>query len=134
MATTYWRACPPDRAAATREGLARHFYFGLMLFYALVAVAGFVPNMVDFMRGTFPMSWAAHVHGVLMVSWLGLLVTQASLPAGGRVDRHRRLGRYIAAFAALIWVSMIAVALRNLAVVDPQPGHFLYNILLLQLM
>src|SRR5688572_14870457 len=97
-ASSYWRALP-ERAAATREGLSRHFYFGLLLFYALVAVIGFVPSIFGFIRGTFPMSLPAHVHGVLMVSWLGMLVTQASLPAGGRVDRHRQLGRFIAGFA-----------------------------------
>ena len=134
MATSYWRDFPQDGAAARREGLSRHFYFSLMLFYAVVAVIGFVPSLVGFARGTFPMSMPAHVHGVLMMSWLLLLVAQSALPARGHVRRHQRLGAYAAVFAALIWVSMVVMTLRSLVIFDPQPGNFVYNILLLQTM
>ena len=75
-----------DGAAARPEGLARHFFFSLMLSYAIVAVIGFAPSMIQFKRGTLPMLGPpAHVHGMLMGSWLLLLVTQSALPARGHV-------------------------------------------------
>lgn len=132
-ATATWvRTCPPDRAAATREGASRHFFFSLMLCYAVVAVIGFVPSLVGFARGTFPMSGPAHLHGVLMVSWLAVLVAQSALPARGAVRQHQRLGAWAAALAVLIWVSLLVMTARSIIVNDPQPGDFVYNILLLQ--
>ena len=132
MATSSWRDFPQDGAAARREGLSRHFFFSLMLSYAVVAVIGFVPSMIQFGRGTLPLGWPAHVHGMLMGSWLLLLVTQSALPARGHVRRHQRLGGYIALFAALIWVSLVVMTVRSIVVNDPQPGNFIYNILILQ--
>ena len=132
MATSYWRDFPQDGAAARREGLSRHFFFSLMLFYAIVAVIGFVPSMIQFGRGTLPLGWPAHVHGMLMGSWLLLLVTQSALPARGHVRLHQRLGGYTAFFAALIWVSLVVMTWRSIVVNDPQPGNFIYNILILQ--
>lgn len=129
---SYVRTCPPDRAAAAREGASRHFFFSLMLLYAVVAVIGFVPSLVGFARGTFPMSLPAHLHGVVMVSWLALLVAQSALPARGSVALHRRVGGWVSAFAVLVWLSLLVMTVRSLVVLDPQPGHFLYNILLLQ--
>lgn len=134
MATiaSYLRNCPPDRAAASREGLSRHFFVSLMLFYAIVAVIGFVPSLIGFARGTFPMSAPAHVHGVLMMSWLALLVAQSALPSRGSVRLHQRIGAWVTALAVLIWVSLLVMTVRSIAVNDPQPGNFIYNILLLQ--
>ena len=103
-----------------------------MLLYAVIAVIGFVPSLIGFARGTFPMSVPAHVHGVLMMSWLALLVAQAALPARGSVRLHQRIGAWVSVIAVLIWVSLLVMTVRSIAVNDPQPGNFIYNILLLQ--
>lgn len=134
MATiaSYLRDCPPDRAAVSREGLSRHFFVSLMLLYAVVAVIGFVPSLIGYARGTFPMSAPAHVHGVLMMGWLALLVAQSALPSRGSVRLHQRIGIWVTALAVLIWVSLLVMTVRSIAVNDPQPGNFIYNILLLQ--
>ena len=127
------RDVPSEGGARSRVGPWRYFFAGLAGFYALVAVAGFLPRYLQFRAGALELSWAAHAHGAAMGLWLGLLVTQALLPVAGRLDLHRRLGAATCGFAAIIWLSMIAVAARQIAVVEPPEGHFLYNILLLQL-
>jgi hypothetical protein len=129
----WMRHSPSEGPARSRTGPWRHFFAALAAFYAAVALAGFLPSYLRFRAGALDLSWAAHVHGALMAGWLALLVTQAWLPAAGRLDVHRRLGAATSAFAAIIWVSMIAVALRQIAVAAPPKGHFLFNILLLQI-
>jgi hypothetical protein len=136
MASTvmaWLRDVPGERPARSRAGRWRYFFAGLAGFYAVVALVGFLPSYLRFRAGAVELSWAAHVHGAAMGLWLVVLVTQASLPAAGRLHLHRRLGVATSAFAAIIWLSMIAVAARQIAVVAPARGHFLYNILLLQL-
>jgi len=129
---SYLRTCPPDSPATARQGLSRHFFFSLMLLYATIAVIGFVPSLIGFARGTFPMSVPAHIHGVLMVSWLAMLVAQSALPSRGSVGLHQRVGAWVVVLAALIWVSLAVMTMRSIVVNDPQPGNFIYNILLLQ--
>jgi hypothetical protein len=122
-----------ESPASRRAGLSRFFFTALALSYVVVAVAGFGPNVVSYHAGRLELSWAAIVHGVMMSAWLLLLTVQASLPALGRLQTHRRLGVWVGVFAFVIWVSMIAVSVRQMAVRNPPEGHFLLNILLLQI-
>lgn len=128
----WFSAGPAEVPAARRTGKSRYFFAYLAAFYALVAIAGFAPNLLLTLSGALELSWAAHVHGVLMASWLALVVTQAALPAAGRVRLHRRLGTATAFAGLLIWLSMIIVSLHPVAARNPPQGAFLFNILLLQ--
>lgn len=123
-----------EASAFQRRGVWRFFFAALALAYVVVAMLGFGPNIVSYHAGRLALSWAAIVHGVLMSAWLLLLTTQASLPALRHTRTHRRLGVVIAVFAFLIWISMVVVSIRQIVVKNPPEGHFLFNILLLQLL
>mgnify|MGYP003643672175 CR=1 FL=1 len=62
-------------------GLALFIVFGFLQF----ALRGFV----DPVAAPF---WV-HMHGVLMLAWLGLLIVQPTLVSQGNFARHRQLGR-----------------------------------------
>lgn len=62
-------------------GLALFIVFGFLQF----ALRGFV----DPVAAPF---WV-HLHGVLMLAWLGLLIVQPTLVSQGNFARHRQLGR-----------------------------------------
>ncbi|NIP13322.1 MAG: hypothetical protein GWM88_00710 [Pseudomonadales bacterium] len=96
----------PDTAELSAP---RSFYLWLSLWMWAIAITGFGPGAVSgLLGGTFVDSLAVHVHAVVYIAWLALFSYQASLPARGRVDLHRKLGRCMAAYA----VVMIAVGLH----------------------
>ena len=131
-----WLATPDaiEVSAFKRSGSWRFFFAALALSYVVVAMLGFGPNILAYHAGRMALSRAAILHGVLMSMWLLLLTTQASLPALRYTHIHRRLGVAIAAFAFLIWLSMMAVSIRQIVVKHPREGHPLFNILLLQIL
>jgi len=65
--------------------------------FIVIVLTGFIPNSM-MMLGLIkigqhpPFPLVAHVHAVLMASFLLLLLTQAVLVATGRTGLHRRLG------------------------------------------
>lgn len=52
--------------------------------------------------GTPPLSALLHIHGAVMTGWVVLLVVQSSLIAARRVEWHRQLGVFGAAWGALV--------------------------------
>jgi uncharacterized membrane protein YozB (DUF420 family) len=70
-----------------------------------------------------------HLHGALMVAWLGLSVAQNMTAQSGRIDQHRKLGWISAALVGGILVTGIAVGyaatLGNRAPPFFSPPYFL---------
>ena len=56
--------------------------------------------------------WWMHVHGVLMVSWLGIFVTQNVLAANGNLALHRKLG-WIATCMVVVIVALGALMITD---------------------
>jgi hypothetical protein len=71
----------------------RYFFSGMALLILGTVLLGFAKSyfLAGMVRTRLP-NLLIHVHAVLFVSWIGLLVVQASLVAADRVDVHRRLG------------------------------------------
>lgn len=83
-------------------GLAAFIIFGFLQF----ALRGFVDPVAA--------PWWVHLHGVAMLAWLGLLVTQPTLEARGNLDLHRRLGWVGAALATSITILGVYTGLASL--------------------
>ena len=85
------------------------------LFYITIGVVGIVVILIGFGRtyaapmwnGQFSAPWIVHLHGAAALSWVVLLIGQATLVRGGRTKLHRRLGRSSLPLAILIWLSGI---------------------------
>lgn len=73
-----------------------------------------------------------HVHGLVMLAWLGLLVTQALLAGRGDLSIHRRLGWASAAMVPLMVASMSALCFTALRLqIQPPfftPAYFLATV------
>lgn len=99
----------------TRRAEGR-FYIGMALVAMAIAVAGFVPALVDGERKE-PLTWAVGAHGVVFGAWLLLFLTQTILVPKGRIAVHRRLGYVGLGLAVLLVVSgyftAIAMARRG---------------------
>lgn len=85
---------------------------GLLLVLVIV-FAGFAPTF--YLKGLFgnpPLSNLLFAHGLVMSSWIALLVVQTALVQSGRTDLHRRVGVAGAGIAVLLVVIGATVALE----------------------
>jgi hypothetical protein len=97
---------------ATRD---KPFFQRMIIGIALVIVLGFVQfaarGFVNF--GAAPL-WV-HLHGVVMLSWLGLLIYQSSLVQRGNLMLHRQLGVLGVVLAGALVVLGMFTGLRAIA-------------------
>ncbi|MGN6358737.1 MAG: adenylate cyclase [Novosphingobium sp.] len=97
---------------ATRD---KPFFLRMISGIALVIVLGFAQfaarGFVNF--GAVPL-WV-HFHGLVMLSWLGLLVYQSSLVQRGNLVLHRQLGLLGVALAAALVVLGMFTGVRAIA-------------------
>jgi len=102
LASSVARAPRPDRPL---------FVFSVLLVLTVV-LAGFAPTFyLKSVFGTPPLSTLLFAHGVVMSTWIALLVVQTALVEFGRTDLHRRLGVAGVGVAVLLVVIGVAAAL-----------------------
>ena len=86
----------------------RRFFTGMALAILATVIVGFSRSF--FLRPLFP-GWPSpsetifYVHGVVFTAWIVLLVGQASLVAGGRIELHRKIGP----FSSVLAVAMVVL-------------------------
>lgn len=124
-----------DRSAAAKA--ERRFYTGTILAIALTLIAGFGRSYL--LRpvlgppadppAAHQLTPLIHLHAALSAAWIALLVAQARLVAGRRIDLHRRLGWLGGAIAAAMVPVGIVTALhgvvRGVSVAGIEPRRFL---------
>ena len=72
---------------------------------ALVVVAAFAPiYWLRFSRHDPNLTWLVNLHGLAMLAWIALLITQVSLVRGRKFSLHRRIGTVGAALAVTMMV------------------------------
>ena len=125
-------AALPQLARRTSD---RPFYLFMTLLLLVTAVAGFAPRSAAIVTGASPVPPpVVHLHAALMLSWLVLLVTQATLVANGRVALHRTLGTLSYGLAAGLFVALLGVTIvRYGDLTEVGAGVVASNILFLQM-
>jgi hypothetical protein len=98
---------PPRRLSAEHR-----FYLGMAVAVLATVFAGFAPTyylrgLVPAYRPFLPITPLIVLHGLLFSSWVLLFMAQVGLVSAGRIDVHRRLGR----FGVVLLAGMIAVGL-----------------------
>ncbi|MEO6967327.1 MAG: hypothetical protein ABI132_02570 [Rhodanobacteraceae bacterium] len=108
------------------------FFIGAVIAAFAIVFAGFARSyyLKSFFGGP-ALTLLVHLHGLLMTGWFVLFFTQACLIAKHRVDLHRRLGVFGAAYAAVLVLVGLTTVLRFAArgVHDPADGGFAILIL-----
>lgn len=102
----------------TRE---RRFFFIMSLVIAVTVVAGFSLQFVAG-RSSLGAPWWVHVHGITMIGWLAIYVTQNWLVLRGEVASHRRLGYLAAGYAC--WVVLVGLVLTPTSIVAGRTPPF----------
>ena len=126
-------------ATSVRPALERSsdppLYWFMTLLFLATAVAGFAPSSASILSGAIPVPpLIVHLHAACMLTWLVLLVTQASLVRGGRLALHRALGTWSYAAATALLVALVTVTIvRYGDMTEAGYGPLASNILLLQI-
>jgi len=97
----------------TRARTKTTFYVALSIFMVGIVFAGFWPSYYGpLLRGDANRPLVIHVHGAVFMGWMALLVTQVALAWRGRVQMHRRLGRWGIAygFAVIVMGTIAGIA------------------------
>ena len=88
------------------------FYVGLSLFMAALVVIGFWPSYYgQVLRGAGARPLVIHIHGAVFTGWMVLLVAQVLLAWRGRVQMHRRVGRWGIAYGFLVLTMGLVVGI-----------------------
>ena len=101
----------------------RRFYTGISLAILAVVFVGFSRSF--FLRPLFP-NWPApaepifYAHGAVFAAWIGLLVVQSRLVAGGRTDLHRKVG----VFGVVLAAAMLGLGTVGALVAAGRPTGF----------
>jgi hypothetical protein len=95
----------------------RRYFTVMALVMIAIAIAGFLPAIVDPASRRAPLTPLAAVHGMVFFAWLLLFLVQSRLVATGRVAVHRRLGIVgvilLAVMIPLGYVTTIAMVRRG---------------------
>lgn len=107
-----------DNTASARGPAWRadqQFFVNMNIACSVLIVFGFAQfalrGFVDPMRAP----WWVHLHGVAMLAWLGLNVTQAQLANRGSIAQHRRLG--MAGLGIALAIAMLGAFTGTMAVI-----------------
>ena len=112
-----------------RLGRERLFFSGMAVAFAVVVFVGFAPTyFLRTLSDRPPLPWLVHLHGVLLSTWILLLLVQTTLVAVKRTDLHRLLGVGGGVLAVLMIPVGFFVAIsaaRGGAAADPGTLKFL---------
>ncbi|MEO6151853.1 MAG: hypothetical protein ABIT09_01165 [Croceibacterium sp.] len=92
-----------DSSAIQKE---RQFFFYMALAVLMTALAGF-GSFFAIGASRIDSPWWVHLHGMSMVTWVGLYVTQNWLVVRGNITAHRALGPLAAAWS--VWIFGLGV-------------------------
>lgn len=111
-----------------RHSVFEHrFYPRAAIAIAVIVVAGFTPNYVlRLLHDKSNLTLLVHLHGMAMVSWIALFLTQTMLVAKHRVDLHRRLGEFGAVLIGLMLLIGIPVLMNSVTRLVPDAHGMRY--------
>ena len=117
-----------------RTGFMRYYFLFLGILYVVVALVGFTPSYQAHFAGQYHIFPIAHIHGSLMAILLFLFVAQTYFVASNNIPLHRKFGMASLFIAPLAWISMLLATRRPLVAEVLPIDHFLFDVLLVQLM
>jgi hypothetical protein len=95
-------------APLSAERRERLFFLAMAIAIALAAIGGFGSNILRGFTSFATEPWWVHLHGITMMSWLGLYIGQNWLAWRGEMTLHRRLGRIAGGWS--VWMVIDGIA------------------------
>lgn len=92
----------------------RLFYLSIAILSAVIIFVGFARTYyLKALFGTPSLPVLLHIHGLIMTTWLLLLITQTVLVAAHRTNVHRKLGGAGGVLAAAVAIMGVTVAIYS---------------------
>ena len=118
------------RSRAIGDTTAGQWFFVWMALVALgISFIGFLPTyLIPVAAGTFMRPPLVHLHGLTMLLWMALFMSQAWLAATGRMTSHRAfgmLGLALAATGLMLLVTTVVVNINEVEQIVPDAGPVL---------
>lgn len=88
------------------------FFIAMGILFILLQVA-FHPEYIKYFPEFRGFNWLHHIHGMLMVSWVLMLIIQPYLIYKGKYKTHQLIGKISYFIAPLMLVSMVLVTRLN---------------------
>lgn len=106
---------PTTAPAAAGTSSPRVFWVGMAVLILAVAIAGFWPTYWGpLLEGTLDLHWLVHLHGIVLSSWLVLLIVQTVLVRRGRTDLHQSVGKIVGVgWGLLVIASGLSVTFKT---------------------
>jgi hypothetical protein len=108
----------PELSALQKE---RNFFLYMALAILALTVAGFL-RFLALGLSNFGEPWFVHLHGVSMMGWLVLYVTQNALVARGNLALHRSLGLATAVYS--LWVPIVGAMILGFNIAEARTPPF----------
>jgi uncharacterized membrane protein YozB (DUF420 family) len=101
-----------DSKPRVRARTKTSFYVTMSVFMTAIVLAGFWPSYYGaLLRGDAVRPPVIHVHGAVFSGWMALLLAQVALAWRGRVQWHRRVGRWGIAYGFLVLIMGVVVGI-----------------------
>ena len=91
------------------------FYAASCALVVIIVLAGFGPSYIGAMVNGVATPLILHFHATVFIGWLALFTAQALLPVFGRVDLHRKVGKFGIGYAVFLIVVGLATTVNRVA-------------------
>jgi len=91
------------------------YYAATSALIAVIVVAGFGPAYFGAMISGVGTPLVLHFHATVFAGWIALFATQSLLPAFGRVDLHRKLGKFGIGYAVFLVIVGLVTTVNRVA-------------------
>lgn len=91
------------------------YYASLCALVFIIVVAGFGPGYVSSILSELGTPLVLHFHALVFGGWIALFTIQALLPAFGRIDLHRKLGKFGIGYAVFLVVVGLVTTVNRVA-------------------
>jgi hypothetical protein len=99
---------------------AHYFFVWMASIFIILTLIGFgCDYMIISTNAGVTVHWFAQIHGLIMGSWLLIMLTQTILAAKGNFKFHQQLGLFSVGLAILVWFTMCIVSVRPVIANSP---------------
>jgi len=98
---------------------AHYFFVWMASTFIILTLMGFGFDYLIISTQGFTVHWFSQLHGLIMASWLLIMLTQTILAAKGNFKLHQQLGFFSIGLAILVWLTMCIVTVRPIIANSP---------------
>jgi hypothetical protein len=109
-----------ENPTQAKSSPVKYFFVWMASTFIVLTLLGFgFDYLILSSQGGQKVHWFTKIHGLIMGSWLLLMLTQTILAAKGNFKFHQQLGFISIGLATLVWLTMFIVSIRPIIANSP---------------